>query len=85
MIFVWEQASRKTEQSIVLGLSEKKEVGEVKKPSKAVITQNVVFRYFHNNKKALDIASNKPYELYAEETAEDIIEIIENEVSKDDR
>lgn len=52
----------------------------MKKPSKAVVTQNAVIRYFHNNKKAFDIALNKPYELYAEETAEDIIEIIENEV-----
>lgn len=54
------------------------------KPNKAVITQNAVFRYFHNNKKALDIALNKPYELYAEETAEDIIEMIESEVSENE-
>lgn len=57
----------------------------MKKPSKAVITQNVVFRYFRNNKKALDIAHNKPYELYAEETAEDIIEMIESEANKSER
>ncbi len=48
--------------------------------SKADVTKNAVFKYFHNNQKALDIARNKPYELYAEESADDIIEMIESEV-----
>ncbi len=50
------------------------------KPSKAAITQNTVMRYFHNNKKALEIVLNKPYELFAQENADDIIEMIESEV-----
>lgn len=52
-----------------------------KKPSKSVVTRNAVMRYFYRNPRALEIAYNKPDELYAEETADTIIEIIEGELN----
>lgn len=45
------------------------------------LTIQAVMRYFRGNEKALDIALKKPYELYAEESADVIIEMIESEVS----
>jgi hypothetical protein len=55
-----------------------------RKPSKASITMSAVLRYFHNNPRAMNIALGKPYELYAQECADDIIEMIESEVSRDE-
>ena len=54
----------------------------MKKPSKATITQSAVMRYFHNDKKALEIVLNKPYELFAQESADNIIEMIESEIEE---
>jgi hypothetical protein len=39
-------------------------------------------RYFLGNEKALNIIFNKPSEYYAENTTEDIIEMIESEVTE---
>lgn len=53
-----------------------------KKPSVALVRQNAVIRYFLGNEKALNIIINKPSEYYAENTTEDIIEMIESEVAE---
>lgn len=45
------------------------------------LTIQAVMRYFRGNEKALEIALKKPYELYAEESADTIIEMIESEAS----
>lgn len=51
--------------------------------SKAKITYDAVVSYFRNNKKAIAIARNKPRELFEQECADTIIEIIESEIDND--
>lgn len=46
-------------------------------------TYNAVLHYFKGNTKALEIVRNKPFELYAEESADSIIEMIESEVENE--
>jgi hypothetical protein len=54
-----------------------------RKPSVASVRMSAVLRHFYNNPKAIEIALGKPYELYAQESADDIIEMIESEVHND--
>lgn len=53
---------------------------KTKKPNTAVVRQNAVLRYFLGNEKAMNIVLNKPYEYYAQNSTEDIIEMIEDEM-----